>query len=523
MKRPSASRTARTRPAAPAAPAPHNDAPAQAPPADAGDLLDVDQALALLKSTRPTFYRWLRMGRIKGLKVGRQWRFYRADLERFVKGQEPRVELGADIGPLLQALRARLRAAGAPDGLPETDERTAQAVRLMIRLGLALRASDLHLEPVPQDDGRPRTLLRYRIDGVLHEGPSCDARLLPALIEQFKRMAACDPIEKRKPQDGRILCTELGKSVDLRVCFLPAVMGETLTARLLVGVDVEFSLDAIGYPPADRARLLRHLSARGGLILLTGPTGTGKTTTLYACLRQLAKPEVKAISIENPVEYILGGVTQVQINLNGGLTYARAIRSALRSDPNVICVTEICDRDTLMLVIQAVLTGHLVLTTLHTDSAAAALVRMVNIGADPFLVTDTARLVVSQRLVRVLCPKCKRHVNLGAGQHAQVRELARQCGTTWEELPHRDFCEPVGCPNCAQTGYRGRVAIVETLEVTPEIAAALRRGAPVNELHTLAVSQGMTPLIADGLRRASAGETSLDEVLRIQPPVPPGS
>ncbi|MCY3020622.1 MAG: ATPase, T2SS/T4P/T4SS family [Planctomycetota bacterium] len=515
MKRPAASRTARIRRSAPA---PHTDAPAQAPPADAGELLDVDQALALLKSTRPTFYRWLRMGRIKGLKVGRQWRFYRADLERFIQGQEPRIGLGADIGPLLQALRARLRSAGARDALPETDEPAAQAVRLMIRLGLALRASGLHLEPLYEGEGRSRVALRYRMDGVLHEVAACDARLLPALIEQWKRMAACDLNEKRLPQDGRILCTELGKAADLRVCFLPAVIGESLTARLLVGdVAADFSLDALGYAPADKERLLRHLRAPWGLILLTGPTGTGKTTTLYACLRQLIKPEVKAISIENPVEYILGGVTQVQINPSAGLTYSRALRAALRSDPNVICLTEICDCETLLVVIQAVLVGQLVLTTLHTDSAAAALVRMVNIGADPFLVTDATRLIVSQRLVRVLCPKCKRHVNLGAGQRAQVRELARQCGTAWEGLPHRDSCEPVGCPHCAQTGYRGRVAIVETLEVTAEIAAALRRGAPVNELQALAIRQGMTPLLADGLRRASAGETSVEEVLRIQP------
>lgn len=514
MKRKTPSRAARTPP--PPAPQPEAAAPAQ--PADAGELLDVDQALALLKTARPTFYRWLRMGRVKGLKVGRQWRFYRADLERFIKGQEPRVELPSDIAPLLQSLRSRLRSAGASDDLPDTDERTAQAARLMIRLGLALRASTLHLEAVHQGEGRSLAALRYRVDGVLHEGASCDARLLPALVEQFKRMAACDSGEKRLPQDGRILCTEVGKSADLRLCFLPGVIGETLTARLLVsGSGEDFSLDALGYPPADKARLLRHLSALGGLILLTGPTGTGKTTTLYACLRQLVKPEIKAISIENPVEYILGGVTQVQINPNAGLTHARALRAALRSDTNVICLTEICDRETTLVVIQAALTGHLVLTTLHTDSAAAALVRMVNIGADPFLVTDATRLIASQRLVRVLCPKCKRHVNLGASQHLLARDLARQSGTSWEDLPHRDFCVPVGCPHCSQTGYRGRIAIVETLEVTQEIAAALRRGAPVAELRAIAMRQGMTPLLADGLRRAAAGQTSFDEVLRMAP------
>ena len=479
------------------------------------ELLDMEQAIALLKTTRPTFYRWLRAGKIKGMKAGRQWRFYRADVERFIKGQQPRIELVADIQPLIAALNAKLTAVGGKQNGADTGEPVAKAINLMIRLGLAMHASDFHLES--QTDGRVSQLhLRYRVDGVLHTAVTCDVRLLPAIIEQWKRIGHCDVNVKDVPQDGRI---ELGldaSRLDLRVCIIPTVLGENLTTRFLRQGEVQRKLDQLPYSPQHRAILRRHLQSPSGIVFCTGPTGSGKTTTLYACLQEVIKPGVKVMSVEDPVEYLLPGMTQMQINLNFGLTFARALRSFLRSDPDVIMIGEMRDLDSLQVAVQAALTGHLVLTTLHTNSAASALTRIMDIGLAPFLIADTAKLVVAQRLIRVLCLECSVAAEPTQSQLAQAQKLAQGGGLDWTTLPHK-FRKPVGCAKCAQTGYRGRTTITEMLEVTPAVGAALRIGARVEELHALAIKDGMTTICADGIAKAAAGTTTLDEVYRYSP------
>ena len=481
----------------------------------ADELLDMEQAIALLNTTRPTFYRWLRAGKIKGMKAGRQWRFYRADVERFIKGQQPRIELVADIQPLIEALTAKLTAVGAKTTGVDTGEPVAKAVNFMLRLGVAMHASDFHLES--QTDGQnPKLHLRYRVDGVLHTAMTADVRLLPAIIEQWKRLATCDVNVKNLPQDGRIVLDIDGDRLDLRVCFIPAIMGESLTARFLRASQLQLDLDRLPYSPRDRATLRRYLQAPSGIVCCTGPTGSGKTTTLYTCLHEVTKPGVKVISVEDPVEYLLPGMTQVPVNQSAGLTFARVLRSILRSDPDVIMVGEMRDLESLHIAVQASLTGHLVLTTLHTDDAASALTRMMDIGLPPFLVADTARLVVAQRLVRVLCPECSVAAEPTPAQLAQAQELAKQGGLDWTTLPHK-FRKPVGCAKCAQTGYRGRTTLTEMLEVTPAVGAALRRGARVEELHALAIKDDMTTICADGIVKAAAGATTLDEVYRYSP------
>jgi len=483
----------------------------------AGQLLTMEQAIALLKTSRPTFYRWVRQGKIAGTKLGRQWRFHRGDIERFLAGQEPRIELRADLSPLIENLRRRVEALGAKDVSSPADGDVLRAVSLMIRLGVAMRASDIHIEPFRRA-GREGMVgvLRYRVDGVLHPVAEIDARLLPALDEQWKTMAHCDVHEKVRPQDGRIevRLDDTGQVVDLRVCFVPAVLGPSLTVRVLDANAARLEMDRLGYAPRDKERLLRWLRAPWGAILITGPTGCGKTTALYACLNHLTTPERKVMSVEDPVEFLLPGVVQVAVRLQSGVTFATAVRSFLRSDPDVIMVGEVRDFESLQLVHQAALTGHLVLTTLHADEAARALVRMVEIGSDPFLVADSTKLIVAQRLIRKLCPECSVEAQPLASHLEQAANLARAGGLDWAALP-KAFRAPRGCPKCHQTGFRGRDVAAEALEVTPEIGAALRRGASIDELRTIAIGQGMTTMAADGLRRAAAGDTSLEEVLRV--------
>lgn len=485
-------------------------------------LIDMAEAIRMLGTTRPTFYRWLRSGKIKGMKVGRQWRFYRVDIERFLKGEGPRIDLPADIGPLIQTLRQRVEELGEKDRSPEECTDVQRAVSLMIVLGVAMRASDIHITSHLDEGGTENvTVLRYRLDGVLHQIATIDIRLLPAIVEQWKRMAACDVREKERPQDGRIMI-KLSEAagardrglIDMRVSFLPAGVGESVTVRILDRQAAALKLDRIDYTPRDREKILQAVHAPWGLILVTGPTGSGKTTVLYSCLMELARPEIKAMSVEDPVEYYLPWVTQVPVRESAGVTFDRAVRAMLRSDPDVILIGEIRNYETLAAAVQSALTGHLVLTTLHAEEAARGLARMVDMGLDPFVVADSTKLVMSQRLVRKLCAHCRAEDRPDSSRLDLAADAARKGGLEWHSLKP-DWRKAVGCGKCSQTGYRARTVVAETLEVTPEIGKALRAGASVDELRSIAVGQGMTTLAADGIRRAAAGETTLDDVLRV--------
>lgn len=482
-----------------------------------GELIDMDRAIELLSTTRPTFYRWLRAGKIRGMKLGRQWRFYREDVDRFLKGEEPRIALRADIGPLIQRLQERLVGLGAKDPSPSDAGDAARAARLMIALGAAMRASDIHIVPDLNPKGdRTIGVLRYRVRGVLHAACDFDARLLPAIAEQFKAMAGCDVHENAKPQVGRIL-TDLGdgrKPFDVRVCFLPTAFGESLTARMLSRSDVSLSIDQIDYTPRDMEKLLRWLAAPWGLVIVTGPVGCGKTTVLYSCLHHLGKPEVKIMSVEDPVEYRLPGVVQVQVNEAAGMTFPVALRSVMRSDPDVIMLGEVRDAASFRLALHVALGGHLVLTQFHMDNAADVLRRMIDLGCEPFLVADATKLIIAQLLVRLLCPDCSVKDDPPASALKRAEALAHRAGLDWQGLP-KNFRKPVGCAKCGQTGFHSRNVVAEVLEVTPEIAAAVRRGATADELRMIAIGQGMATMAADGIRRAAEGKTSLDEILRM--------
>jgi excisionase family DNA binding protein len=480
-----------------------------------GELMGMDEAIAMLKTTRPTFYRWLRAGKVKGMKAGRQWRFYKSEIERFLKGEAPRVDLPVSIGPLVEELAARAKEMGVEGLAAPAVPSVANAVDLIINLGGALRASDIHIEPFSTGvEGDAVGMIRCRVDGVLQPVAEFDLRLMPALIERLKSSAACDVNEKRKPQDGRILLEAGDRKLDLRVCFVGPVMGEAVTLRILDPAVVKLTLDRIDYAPRDRERLLKGIHSPWGLVLVTGPTGCGKTTVLYSCLNELAGPGIKTMSLEDPVEYLLPWTTQIPIKPAAGLTFASGARAILRSDPDVIMIGEIRNRETMSICQQAALTGHLVMSTLHTDEAVGALKRMVDIGTEPFVVAESTRLVVGQRLVRKLCPKCSRPTEPCREALSRAAELARSGGLGWETLKP-DFRGPAGCAKCGQTGFRGRTVITEMLEMSPEISRALREGAGDDELRAIAVSQGMTTMAADGIRRAAEGKVALTEVLHL--------
>jgi type II secretory ATPase GspE/PulE/Tfp pilus assembly ATPase PilB-like protein len=452
------------------------------------------------------------------MKVGRQWRFYREDIDRFLRGEEPRIDLPASLDPLLTALTRRVEECGAKDVSPADATGVFRAVSLMIRLAEALKASDIHIEPLarPHESGYA-AILRYHVDGVLQPGAEFDLRLLPAIIEQWKQLAACDIHEKKRPQDGRIMIRlqDTGKDLDVRVSFLPAVIGESLTARILdpeaaASIDIE----KFDYAPGVKERYLRSLRLPWGLVAVNGPTASGKTTTLYAGVNLLAGPDRKVITIEHPVEYLLPWCLQVTVNPGAGLGFAAAMRSALRSSPNVVMVSEIPDPETLSLTLYCALAGHLVLTTFHTANSATAIHRMVEICSEPFKVGDAVKLILSQRLVRRLCTQCSVEE---APQESLVRRaetLAREGGLDWDGLP-KTFRGAPGCPRCAGTGFRGRTVIAEALEVTPAIRQALTRGASPEEIQALAVKDGMVTFAADGVGRAALGTTSLEEVFRV--------
>ena len=486
------------------------------------DIVSMEQAIDLLKTTRPTFYRWLRSGKIKGMKVGRQWRFYRSDIDRFMKGEEPRIGLAADITPLLDELKKHARKSGLKKFDAKDMSEVYQAVSLMLNIGVARRATDIHICPNLTDDQKGiEVSLRYRIDGVLHEIATFDVRLLPGIIEQWKRMASLDVNEKLKPQDGRILARvfdpkgdDIGRMVDGRICTIPSGLGESLTARLLDSSGLMMDLDKINFTPEARAILDRHIKSPWGLILFTGPTGSGKTTALYCCLNELTGPGLKMMSIEDPIEFYLPWVTQVMVNPSHGVTFASGMKAIMRSDPDVIMIGEIMDGETLNAGLEATLNGHLVMSQMHVDEAARALKRMVDLGTDPFVISDATKLVMAQRLVRKLCPDCSAKDKPSKANLEWAKNTTNAGGLKWSSLP-RNFRKAVGCEKCGGIGFKGRDIISEMLEVTPEIGIALRDNASVEEIRDLAVNQGMITIAADAIRRVTNGETTLEEAMRV--------
>ena len=379
-------------------------------------------------------------------------------------------------------------------------------VNLILRQAIQERASDVHIEP-GVDDLR----IRFRIDGVLHDVTRSPKAIQGGVTTRLKVMANLDIAEHRLPQDGRISLTSGNREIDLRVASLPTVHGEKIVMRILDKSNAMLDLSDLGFLPEVERRYEQAFRKPYGTILVTGPTGSGKSTTLYATLNALNVPERNLITVEDPVEYQLPGVNQVQVNPRAGLTFANALRSILRSDPDIILVGEIRDRETAVIGIEAAITGHLVLSSLHTNDAGGTPMRLVEMGVEPYLVGSALDCVVAQRLARQLCENC-------AETYAPTSEELALFGWTEEDQPPQGamrFRRPIGCQACSRTGYRGRIALHELLIVSEEIERAVVVSAGMEAIQTVAVEQGMVTLRHDGLRKAALGLTSLEEVMRV--------
>jgi general secretion pathway protein E len=376
-------------------------------------------------------------------------------------------------------------------------------VNHLIARAVESRASDIHIEPFQN-----RLAVRYRIDGILRDVPPPPTRLKPAIVSRIKIMAKLNIAERRLPQDGRIRIAVQGREFDLRVSTAPTLHGESVVMRILDRSSLVSDLATLGFFEDAIPTFLGVLEQPQGILLVTGPTGSGKTTTLYTCLQRLNSPEKKLFTVEDPVEYQLDGVNQIQVKPQIGLAFAQVLRSILRQDPDIIMIGEMRDLETAQIGIQAALTGHLVLSTLHTNSAAASVTRLLDMGVEDYLVTSTITGILAQRLVRKLCTECRE-------PYTALPELAAQLRIVTADAAPVTLFRARGCESCRSTGYLGRVGVMEFLVMTDALRRQVLRHAEAGEIHRIAAEEGMRTMYEDGIRKALAGITSIEEVLRV--------
>ncbi len=377
-------------------------------------------------------------------------------------------------------------------------------VSLIISHALEARASDIHVEPFEN-----RLIVRYRVDGVMHEVESPPRRFSAAVISRIKIMASLDIAERRLPQDGRIKLRLQGKEIDLRVSTVPTMHGESVVMRILDKSSTALDFAALGFDTDVLERFMQVLMQPHGILLVTGPTGSGKTTTLYTALDKLNNPDIKILTVEDPVEYQMEGINQIQVKPQIGLTFANALRSIVRQDPDVIMIGEIRDLETAQIAVQSALTGHMVLSTLHTNDASGTVNRLLDMGMDDYLLTSTVNGILAQRLVRTLCTHC-REAYTALPEVVEDMQLQRYTDAAEVTLYH-----PIGCEACGGTGYMGRVIIVEMLVMSDEVRRLVMRHATAGEIRVQAIADGMRTMYENGLRKAVAGITTIEEVLRV--------
>jgi type IV pilus assembly protein PilB len=391
----------------------------------------------------------------------------------------------------------------ADSGIAGADEAPiVKLVNSLIADAVRKGASDIHVEPYEKT-----MRVRFRIDGVLHEMMAPPFKFKAAILSRLKIMAELDIAERRIPQDGRIKIKVLSRTVDLRVSSLPTIFGEKIVMRILDKTNLEINLEKLGFEPAAMRQIVSAIANPYGMVLVTGPTGSGKTTTLYSALSRLNTPEVNVMTAEDPVEYNIDGINQVLVNEDIGLTFSAALKAFLRQDPNIIMVGEIRDYDTASIAVKAALTGHLVLSTLHTNDAPSAIGRLIDMGVEPFLVSSSVNLILAQRLVRRICLACKRPVQLN-------EEVLRELQLAPEEAAQATFCDGQGCVECNNTGYRGRAGVYEVMPLSPRIRDLILERAPASEAKEAAIEEGMLTLRRDALEKLKRGITTPEEVLK---------
>ncbi len=394
----------------------------------------------------------------------------------------------------------------AGDGFDDDDDSNGPIVRLvhlMISEAVQLRASDIHVEPFED-----RIRIRYRIDGRLVERDSPPRRLLGAILSRIKILADMDIAERRRPQDGRIKITAGGKTLDLRVSVLPTNHGQSVVMRLLDPDNIKIGIRQLGLGETDFRLFTELIKRPNGIILVTGPTGSGKTTTLYAALNAMNRPDRKIITAEDPVEYYLPGINQTEVRHDIGLDFAKIIKAMLRQAPNMILVGEMRDHETASMGIQASLTGHLVFSTLHTNDAPSAISRLTDIGVPGYLVASSVIAVLAQRLVRVICPRCKQ-------PHKYTKEVLESAGITPEMANEAKFMKGAGCNHCNRSGYRGRIAVYEIMRLTSKIREHIFKNSTTAQIRETAMAEGMSTLFQDGILKVLNGITTIEEVFRV--------
>ncbi|WP_396658885.1 GspE/PulE family protein [Microbacterium sp.] len=420
--------------------------------------------------------------------------------ERFLRSDEELSELSSTIEETADAA-----ATAFTETLEEQDNDAPiiRFVNLLIAQAINDRASDIHVEP-----GERQLTVRFRIDGVLHEMQKADRAIQDGIISRLKIMSAIDIAEKRRPQDGRLSVTHEGRQVDLRVATLPTVWGEKIVMRILDNTGQVMTVRDLLFSPVNEQRYREAINRPHGMILATGPTGSGKSTTLYTALRSIANPRVNVITVEDPVEYRIPGINQMQVNNRAGLTFATALRSILRSDPDVVLVGEIRDYETANISIEASLTGHLVLSTLHTNDAPSAITRLTELGCEPFLVATALHTVIAQRLARRLCMRCREAV-------VEPSDVLSSIGFPHDPHDPPQIFRAVGCTACSGTGYRGRVALHEIMSMSDDLETLVMTRATASDIRDLALEQGMVSLRDDGWSKVTLGVTTIEEVLRV--------
>ncbi|MDH5485152.1 MAG: GspE/PulE family protein [Gammaproteobacteria bacterium] len=424
-------------------------------------------------------------------------------ISKSVIGAESNTQLGAGNLANLESMM-ELGRAGKLDA---NDQHVVNIVDWLLQYAFDQRASDIHLEP-----RREQGNVRFRIDGVLHQVYQIPTAVMAAVSSRIKILGRMDVAEKRRPQDGRLKTrTPDGKEIELRLSTMPTAFGEKMVMRIFDPEVLVRNYRELGFGSADSENWNHMINQPHGIILVTGPTGSGKTTTLYSTLKQLAKPEVNVCTVEDPIELIEPRFNQMQVQHNIGLDFSTGVRTLLRQDPDIIMIGEIRDMETADIAIQAALTGHLVISTLHTNDAPSAVTRLMEIGVPPYLIHSTVLGVMAQRLVRTLCPHCK--------QEAEISDVAwEQLVKPWKSAKPKKIFEPVGCLECRNTGYLGRIGIYEMFIFTPGVKKLVTETSDISALRQQALKDGMLPLRLSGAQKVASGITTIEEVLRVAPP-----
>ena len=410
-----------------------------------------------------------------------------------------KMELNESVSSLIAQIRQEISSTSTDDGGESSG--ILRLIETILKTAISSRASDIHIE-----SSEKNCIVRCRIDGMLAEIFVLDKDIYPPLVSRLKMLSNLDIAEHRKPQDGRFSVQVLGRDYDFRISTLPVIHGESVVMRILDKTKAIIKLSELGMLEDNLAKFSRLTRTPYGMILVTGPTGSGKTTTLYAALNDIKSVEKKMITVEDPVEYQMDMIQQVHVNEKAGLTFASSLRSILRQDPDIVMIGEIRDQETLRIAIQAALTGHLVFSTLHTNDAISAVARVVEMGIEPYLVSGSLIGVEAQRLVRKLCPHCKQKITLTPMQLEHIIHLIPDDFT---------FYAPVGCEKCSQTGYLGREMISEILPISDKISSLIAKNATKEELTSTALAEGFKDFFTDGIRRAAMGITSIEEVYRV--------